>query len=144
MARLTISEIQEALARAKVEPAKQEEVINHLQDVLKELSDEKEQQNPTPKVKNQFGVIILDENNEIKSDLAALIYQIKADEDHNTVFDRIRTAVKEFNQTKKGQKNPIKSITEAFQYIAPKIFKNNGIVRKSKDIIRVLKSNNKI
>lgn len=141
--KLTISEVQEALARSNVEPKQQESVINHLQDVLKELDEEKHQ-NPTPKEKNEFGVIILDENGDIKVDTAALIYQIEVGQDHNTVPDRIRAVVKEFNSTKKGLKNPIKSVTEAFQYIAPKLFKNNGIIRKTKEITRVLKSNNKI
>jgi 4-aminobutyrate aminotransferase-like enzyme len=144
MPKLTIAEVQEALARSNVEPKQQESVLNHLQEVIKELEDEKEQQNPTVKVKNEFGVIILDENGDIKVDTAALIYQIKVGEDHGTVFQRIRDAVKEFNLTKKGLKHPVKSVTEAFQAIAPKIFKNQGIIRKTKEITRVLKTNNKI
>lgn len=142
--KLGITEIQEALARAEVQPDQQEKVLNHLQEVIKELEAEKEQQNPAPKIKNEFGVIILDENGEIKIDTAALLYQIPCGEDHNTVFDRLRAAVKEFNLTKKGQKNPITSVLDAFHTIAPKIFKSNGLIRKSKDLVRVIKTNGKI
>ena len=142
--KLTIAEVQEALTRSKVAPEQQQNVITHLQEVIKELEAEKEQQNPTPKVKNEFGVIILDEHGEIKVDTAALIYQIAAGEDHNTVFDRLKAAVKEFNLTKKGLKHPVTSITEAFQALAPKMFKSQGLIRKTKEITRVLKTNNKI
>ena len=139
--KLTIAEVQEALTRSKVAPEQQQNVITHLQEVIKELEAEKEQQNPTPKVKNEFGVIILDEHGEIKVDTAALIYQIAAGEDHNTVFDRLKAAVKEFNLTKKGLKHPVTSITEAFQALAPKMFKSQGLIRKTKEITRVLKTN---
>ena len=145
MSKLSIAEVQEALARASIVPEQQEKVINHLQDVIQELKDEKEQQNQTPKLKNKFGVIIFDELNEIKTtNLAALVYQIAENEDYNSVPDRIRSAAKEFNQTKKGKKHPINSTTEAFQVIAPKILKQAGLIRKTKEIVPVLKSNNKI
>lgn len=143
--KITIAEVQEALARAKV-PAKEAGLtIEHLQKVVEELEQEKEQQNPTPKVKNKFGVIILDELGDIKSDnLSALVYQIAEDQDYNTVPARVNAIVKSFNLTKKGQKHPVNSVTEAFQAIAPKIFKAEGIIRKTKEIIPVLKTNNKI
>ena len=60
MAKLNIAEIQEAMARAAIEPKQQEQVINHLQEVIKELEQDK-LQNQTVKVKNEFGVIIMDE-----------------------------------------------------------------------------------
>ena len=142
--KITLQEVSEALARAGVTGKPAELTINHLQEVIKELEEEKDQQNPTPKVKNEFGVLILDEHGDIKVDTAALIYQIKSGESHDTILDRIRAVVKEFNQTKKGLKAPIKSVTEAFQYIAPKIFKANGVIRKTKEITRVTKTNNKI
>jgi len=143
--KLGISEIQEAMARSNVDPKQQEEVINHLQEVIKELEEEKDQQNPTPKVKNKFGVIVLDQLGEIKTEnLAALIYQIPENEPYDSVPDRIRAAVKNFNLTKKGQKHPVSSVTEAFQAIAPKILKAEGLLRKTKELVPVLKSSNKI
>jgi hypothetical protein len=144
MSKLSISEIQEAMARAKVEPKQQEEVINHLQEVIKEIQEEKHQ-NPTPKLKNKFGVIILDELGEIKVDnIAALIYQIQEDADYNSVPDRISAAIKQFNLTKKGQKHPVKSISEAFGVVAPKLWKAEGILRKTKEIVPVMKTLNKV
>ncbi len=141
--KLGISEIQEALARAEVKPEQQERVINHLQEVIKELEQDK-LTNQTPKVKNEFGVLLIDESGEIKIDPAALLYQIPVGDDHNTVLDRLHASVKEFNLTKKGQKNPIISVLDAFHAIAPKIFKSNGLIRKSKDLVRVIKTNGKI
>ncbi len=143
--KLGISEIQEAMARSHVDPKQQEQVINHLQEVIKELEAEKEQQNPTPKLKNKFGLLLLDEAGDIKvENLAGFIYQIQEDSDYNTVMDRLRAAVKVFNQTKKGQKNPCKSVLDAFASIAPKILKAEGIIRKSKDLINVQKIDGKI
>ena len=56
--KLGISEIQEAMARSHVDPKQQEQVINHLQEVIKELEAEKEQQNPTPKLKNNGKFVV--------------------------------------------------------------------------------------
>lgn len=138
MAKLNIAEIQEAMARAAIEPKQQEAVINHLQEVIKELEAEKDKDAPAPKLKNKFGVVTL-ENGD-----AALLCQIPEPDDLNSIPDRIRATIKEFNATAKGQKNPVKSVIEAFQVIKPKIFKNNGLIKKSKDITQVIKSENKV
>ena len=63
--KITLQEVSEALARAGVTGKPAELTINHLQEVIKELEEEKDQQNPTPKVKNEFGVLILDEHGDI-------------------------------------------------------------------------------
>lgn len=142
MTKLDIADIREALKISKIEPQKQQDVLNYLEGVIKNIEDHKDN-NGIVKVKNEFGIIILDEMGEIKQDLAGLIYQIKVGDSHDDVNQKISNAIKEFNQTKKGIKNPIKSVTEAFKYISPKIWKNNGILRKTKEITRVIKSLNK-
>ncbi len=145
MNKISIAEVQEALARSKVEPAQQEQVINHLQEVIKELEAEKEQQNPVVKTKNKFGVIILDETGEhIVDNLAALVFQIPETEDYTTVADRLKKVALEFNSTKKGIKNPITTLVDLFQDAKPKMFKNQNVIRKTKDLVPVLKSNGKI
>ena len=143
--KITLQEVSEALARAGVEAKQAEVTLNHLQDVIKELQEDKEQQNPTPKLKNKFGFLLLDEAGDIKvENLAGFIYQIQEDCDFNTSMDRLRAAVKVFNQTKKGLKNPVKSVADAFQVIAPKLLKAEGFIRKSKDLIHVTKINGKL
>ncbi len=59
-------------------------------------------------------------------------------------MDRLNTVIKNFNLTKKGQKNPVTSVLDAFQVIAPKLFKAEGLIRKSKDLIHITKINGKI
>jgi len=144
MTKINIEDIQEALKIANVTPDQQDKVIEHLQQVAAEEKKEKEE-NKLPRQKTEFGVILIDELGEIKTDnVSALIYQIPDDVEHDSVLERVQKSIQEHNQTKKGIKTPVKSVTEAFNAVKPKTFKNHGLTRKTKEIVRCIKSNNKI
>jgi len=143
MSKIDISALPDILTEEGVEPQTQTKILEHIQKLIEE---EKENKERVTRPKAQLGVILIDENNELKNDnIGALIYEIPADGKHDDVLSNIRKSVTEFNNTKKGQKSPIKSFTEAFQVVKPKIFKNNGGVKKrTKEITRCLVSNNKV
>lgn len=144
MSKISIEQLQDVLTESKIPAPKQEEILEHIQDLIKKEKEEKDS-NKIPRQKSQLGVILIDELGEIKTDnVAALIYEIPASSNHDDVFSNLRKSITEFNNTKKGQKQPVKSVTDAFLTIKPKILKQNGLKKKVKEIVRCLISNNKI
>ena len=144
MIKLNIEDVQEAIKLANVTPDQQDKILQHLQQVAAEEKKEKEE-NKLPRQKKEFGVILLDELGEIPTtNISALVYEIPDNVEHDSVIERLAKAVGEHNQTKKGMKTPVKSVSEAFAAIKPKLLKAQGLTRKTKEPVRCLKSNNKI
>lgn len=146
MSKISLDTIAEVLGEEGVDKSKQEKILEHLKDILEKEKEERSE-NKVKKAKPQLGVILVDEAGEYVSDnIGALIYEIGANDKHNDVLANLTKAAKEFNaNTKSGQKNPIKSVTEVFAHVKPKILKANGNIKKrTKEIVRCLVSNNKI
>lgn len=144
MSKISLDTLNEVLQEEGVEPAKQAKIIEHLKEIIKAEKEEKESEK-LPRQKSQLGVILIDENQEIKTNnIAALIYEIPESSDHDSVMDNLKKAVIEFNNTKKGLKFPVKSVTDAFLTIKPKILKGHFLKKKTKEIVRCLISRNTI
>jgi len=144
MSKIALETVIEALRKSQVNPDAQDKVVKYIE---KAIEEEKDNRQSVPRQKAEFGVILLDENKELKTNnISALIYELPALGNHNEVLDNVKKAIKDFNlNTKKGQKSPVKSISEAFQVVKPKIFKQNGgLKRKTKEPVRVIISDNKI
>jgi hypothetical protein len=142
MPKISLEEVQSALQASKVEPKQQEDILKYLNQVVQEIQEEKEN-NKEPKIKKDWGVILIDEMNEIKTDnISALVYQIPTGDDHNLVLNKIKAAIHDFNA--QDQKNPITSISQAFCYIKPKLLKEKGVFRKTKELTTVIKTSNKL
>lgn len=145
MSKIALENVQTVLAELKIEPDKQDKILQELQKIIEDEKQDRAE-NKIKRDKPELGVILIDELNELKIDnISALVYELPANSDHGLVMDNLSKAVKEFNNTKKGQKAPIKSVTEIFQFIKPKILKNNGnIKKKCKEPVRCLKTSNKV
>jgi hypothetical protein len=144
MSKIDISKLPDILTEEGVDKSKQEKILEHIQEILKAEKEEKEE-NKLPRQKSQLGVILIDELNEIKTNnIAALIYEIPQSSNHDSVMDNLKKAAAEFNNTKKGLKSPVKSVTDAFLTIKPKILKGHSLKKKTKEIVRCLISSNKI
>ena len=142
--KIDISEIEEALKIALVEPDKQKEVLNHLQEVIKELEENKAA-GAVPKQKNEFGVIIYsDEPEWAQKEFTASVYTIPQGSDHGQVLAKISQAARESNEAAKKKKNIIETIGDAFQNLKRKWAKEKGVNFKTKIPVRVLISNNKL
>jgi len=144
MSKISVEKLQDILTESKIPTEKQEEILQQIQEALKAEKEEKEE-NKVPRQKSQLGVILIDENKQILTDnVAALIYEIPQSSNHDSVMDNLKKAAAEFNNTKKGLKQPVKSVTDAFLTIKPKILKGHSLKKKTKEIVRCLISNNKI
>lgn len=140
--RISLDQIQETLTKFNIEPDKKVKVLTELQAIIKE---EKENKEPAIKIKNEFGVILYSDNPEVqKMEFTASIYQIKLGDTHDNILERISAAIKESNENCKKKNNIIDSIGGAFQNLKRRFIKEKGINLKSKEVVRVLISNNKV
>ncbi|NBQ47976.1 MAG: hypothetical protein EBU33_05925 [Sphingobacteriia bacterium] len=142
--KLSLEEIQGALAEAKVPTEQQTMVIDHLQEVIKELEAEKIA-TKLPSQKNEFGVIIFDKNGVLKGqDFVAAVYTIPQGEDHDNVLRKISEAARDQNEAAKRKKHTIESMGEACESVKRKFIKQKNVNIKSKAPVRVLVSDNKL
>jgi len=141
--KLSLEEIQGALAAAKIPNDQQKAVVEHLQEVIQELEAEKSS-TKLPHQKNEYGVVLYDADGSLAGkDLTASVYTIPQGGDHGTVLARIAEAVRDQNEAAKRKKNVIKTIGEAFAGLKRKFIKAKNINLKTKESVRVLVTNNK-
>ena len=133
--KLSIEEIEPILSQ-KLAPETVTEITRELQAVAEELKQEK-QDNKEPKAKNQFCIISL--NGE-----TAYVLQMPEAEDQATLLQKISTAARDFNETKKGKKQPVLSMSDAIESLKRKFTKSNGFHIKTKEPIFIIKSDNKL
>lgn len=144
MSKISLEDLAEALSVAKVEPAKQTLVLNHLQEVINELAAEKAATS-APKQKNEFGVILYSEDDSLNGkEFTASVYSIPQGSDHNQVLYKISSAARESNEAAKKKTHLIETIGQAFQSLKRKWIKDKNVMLKSKIPVRVLISSNKL
>lgn len=142
--KLSLEDIQSALAEAKIPDTQQNLVIDHLQEVIRELEAEKIA-TKLPSQKNEFGVIIYDKDNVLKgNDFTATVYTIPQGEDHGQVLRKISEAARDQNEAAKRKKTLIESLGEACESLKRKFIKAKNVNLKSKVPVRVLVSDNKL
>lgn len=133
--KIDIDDIKAILVES-LEPAKATEIIKKVQIAAEEAKAEKNE-TKIPKAKNQFVIVVFDGQNKE----SGLVCQIPEGEDTGTVLSRISNAARAYNQTKKGAKNPIKTLGEAAS-VKRKFTKQVSIIIKTPIPVRVLLSNN--
>lgn len=123
-------------------------VSNITKELNKLIQREKEERdaNRTPKKKNQYVVLVSDPEGKIPAgtELVAWVTQIKEDEDSGSILSKIINAIRNFNQSKKGRKNPADSIGDGIDAAQRKFFKEENIDIKTKMPVRVMITDNKI
>jgi hypothetical protein len=113
----------------------EEEIVN----VSEETGNDEE---PEPKPKQQFVILVSDPNKQIKNDLVGWVLQIPEDQDVATVVDSIRKSSYNFNASKKGNRYPVSSIGQAIANVPNKFFKTNEIKIKTKEPVQILTTDN--
>jgi hypothetical protein len=124
--KISIDELSVLLSRNNVGP---EETIKILADA-EELAKASKPEKSGVKVKNGFTIIAVTE--EDITSVPCFIVQTKEDFDHTTIIPQLQTAAAKYNQTKKGQKLPIRTFGELFEFAQNKFFKEIGVQRKTK------------
>jgi hypothetical protein len=116
---------------------------------LKQAAELKKEERTTEKAhnsKNQFVVVLSDPKNELAGkDFVAWVAQIPEDDAPLTVIDKVNKSAWDYNAgTRAGQKAPIKTISEAFEFVKRKFFKENKVLVKTKEPVQVIITDNKI
>lgn len=143
---LPIDEVVESLTRLGAKPELIVAVENDLE--AKEQEKKEEKDSNGPKAKNQFVVVLLDANGVVPRDradeLTALVTQIPEADDTGTTLDRIYQATYDFNRSGKRKKWNVEKVGDAAGTVKRKFFKEKGVAIKTKQVVRVLISDNQI
>ena len=140
MSKISIEDLKTALNASNVEPEKQQKVLEEIEQIIQE---NKNNNPPAPKQKNEFGVILYAPE-LMGKEYTASVYQIKNGDDHGTVLGRIFDAAKDHNESVRKKANLIKSVGDAFAHMKRKFIKAKGINLKTKEPVRVIITNNQI
>lgn len=120
--------------------------------VVKELTtiaeEEKAHKDPVEKTEKQFVVITLDPENKLK-DIEVLGYVVQIDAEANpaVAIERVKAAGVAFNGSKKGQKHPVKTLAQIFEFVPRRFWKDKPdkpILSKTKLPVYIAKSDGKI
>ncbi len=108
-----------------------------------EIVAEEEKATREPPVKKQFVIVISDPRGLIPEEgFVGWIAQIPEVESPATTMERLERAAFEFNISKKGRKNPAKTVAEACEAVGSKFLKEQEISIKNKIPVTVLKTDN--
>jgi len=120
------------------------EVLEDLKAEIKE-DEEAKAAEKEPKQKKQFGVLISDQAGVLAgNDLVAWVVQVEESASPHVMFERIKRAAYEFNQSKKGRKHPVKTVGEACEAVGAKFFKEQNISIKTKEPVLIMATDNVI
>lgn len=137
MAKIDLDSVARALSGRVDEP-----IVNEvLQDLKAELQEEAQakEAEKEPKEKKQFCVLVSDPSGVLAGqDLVAWVAQIEESASPHVVFERIKRAAYEFNQSKKGRKHPVKTVGESCEGVGGKFFKEQKIAIKTKEPVLVV------
>ena len=133
--------VKETMIHHQIDEPKAQEIIDDLKKVIEE-----ELAARAPAVKKQYGVIVSDPLGHIppNSVFTGWVFQMEEEDNVADGLRRVHTTVFDFNQTKKGQRTPIRTVGGAMEIISGTLFKENGIIPKTKEPVCVLVTDNKI
>lgn len=140
--KVDIDELAKILEKNQVKKEVVVKVINELSIAAEENKAEKSTE---PKAKNEFLVLVYDDGTLAGKELTASVVQIPSGEDAGLTLGKISEAAKEFNtNTRKGRKNPVKTIADALATVSRKFLKKQRVNAKTKEVVRVIITNNQI
>lgn len=133
MSKISLDEVEAALLRQKIEPAKVSSIVKELQQVIEENQGEK-----PPKEKWEYVVVLKDAGNIDLDRVSAWVIQQKEGQDANTILSRLQDAAKDQNEAATKKKNMLSTIGDIFQGLKTKFLTSRGIRIKTKEVVRVL------
>lgn len=97
----------------------------------------KDNKSTDPKSKKEYVLLV---NPDVK-DVGHAV-QVEDGDDVSKTVDKIRETMLVFNRSRKGSKNPVKTIAEALNAIPSRFFVENNIWVKTKEVVQVLNYKN--
>ena len=144
MAKVEIDIVKMVLQRADIDAAKTAQIIEDIAFESKVRADDEEKE---PAVKKQFVVAINDPYGKIAAtgfEYQGWILQIPEDDAPMEALERLHKGAYDFNITPKGRRMPVKTVSEACEFVSAKIYKEHKVWVKTKEPVLVLLTNGKI
>ena len=138
-----IETVQEVLESSELEPELAQKILKQIEDQT-ELEAEEAKAERVPAQKKQFVLLVSDPNGTIQTDLVGWAVQIPEDDAPATVTDRLIRAAYEFNISKKGRRNPVKTVGETCESVGASYFNEQALWVKNKVPVKVITTDNKI
>jgi len=143
--KIDIDEIPQILLSLKVDQKTVQQVADKLREVAEDNAAEAGPKGPKSKYK--YLVVASDPDNLYPQleNIPMWVFKVKDEEKHTDVLPRFFKGVYDFNaKSRKGKKNPIKSVGDGIQTVGPKFFKPEKSPILTKNPVIVLKTDNKI
>ncbi|MDR1456719.1 MAG: hypothetical protein LBI34_01530 [Puniceicoccales bacterium] len=144
MAKVDIDLVRKVLRRNEVDY----EIISQvLEDLELEIGDTNtpEAEGLLPPVKKQFVILISDPDGKFANELfTGWVLQVPEDQSPLEVGAKLIRAAYDFNQSKKGAREPAKTITDVCEVVPAKFLKPQHVWVKTKEPVLVIRTDNKV
>jgi hypothetical protein len=143
--KVDLEDIQLALSQHGVEQKLAQQIIN---DVKQAAEDAKGGNGPAKKTKYKYLIVASDPDGTKKTlieNTPMWVFKVPDEEKHTDVLPRFYKGVYDFNaKSRKGRKNPVKTVGDGIQAVGSKHFKPNKTPILTKEPVIVLVTDNKI
>ncbi len=143
--KVDIDQVENSANAAGIEQPKVKSLVSDLRKAIEEEASLKDRQ---PRTKKRL-IIVANTEGQDEDFISKLVetpmnvVEIPEDGDHTLVVESIgRAGVMFNNESKRGQKSPVKTVFEVLADVNAKFFKSFGITRKSKDMCVVVTTDN--
>lgn len=136
--KLSEDEIKDIIKSADLTEKDEASLITRIQNLIKAKEEEKEEKAAEAEDKPKFipfGIVDLDTISDKSNDGLGYILMAPDDSDFGEIPFKITEAIRIFNESKKGRKIPVKSVSEACAAIPSKIWKQVGLKIKTKESV---------
>lgn len=123
------------------------EVISQiLGDLELEVSSGDEVDSPSmPPVKKQFVMLVSDPDGKFAGELfTGWVLQIPEDQSPLEINAQLVRAAYDFNRSRKGSKDPARTITDVCEIVPAKILRNQAVWVRTKEPVLIVRTDNKI
>lgn len=142
MAKIDIDLVRKVLKRNELDEDLISQVLEDLE--LETGSDEESEGNlQPPPVKKQFVILVSDPAGKFSGELfTGWVLQIPEDESPLEVGAQLIRAAYDYNQSKKGQREPAKTITDVCEIVGAKFLKKQNVWVKTKEPVLLVRTDN--
>jgi hypothetical protein len=142
MAKVDLEIVAEVLKENELDPATVDRIVRQLAHAAEKAAEEAAAERE-PVTRKQWVIVLSDPHDELPDeDMVGWVLQIPENDSPATAVERVVKAAHAFNATRRGRKNPARSIAEACEVVGAKFLKEQNVAVKTKLPVTALKSDN--
>lgn len=142
MPKVELEIVAEVLKENELDAATIDRIVRQLSHAAEKAAEEAAAERE-PAARKQWVIVLSDPNHELPDeDMVGWVLQIPENDSPATALDRVIKAAHTFNTTKRGRRNPAKSIAEACEVVGAKFLKENQVAVKTKLPVSAIKCDN--